>query len=561
MSDSLQKTFDLLAATDNEAAVAALLEALDLPNRDVRDRAFRTLLARRSERAEDEILRRWGKLSERWKTLISQRVGWISGAVRKAVLGTDGELCRAGCDAAVWTHDYDLIPVLVRAAEDKSNAHLEHALAAVLQLSEKLSEELAAPRDERLRRDPELQRQHVLPSLERAAESFESHGRRELVESFLLLADNVNETLNRILQAPGNRNFVALLEVMANSSRPGVERLLLSFLTDSQAPLSAIHVMARRRDISFLRHLLRKIGAEPSPIVRMNLKRIETIPWMQTNLALLDALGETEQPGAVQLAALSGINRQLAFDAVAYVLRHGTLAGRRAAARAMAEFRGAGANDLAMRALEDEDPLVRAAIATQLRERGVPGAINRLIQLLDSVHQVEREAAQMSLDEFKFDKFLNNFDNLSEEARRTTGSLVKRIDPQCLNQVKAELESGTRTRRKRALELVHALDAVGELHASVAALLKDEDQYLRIEAIHVLGASDSQRTRASLREALLDPHPLVQEAAESALAQLARTTAKEPAKPRTNDTVRSSTVGVPKMGDPPAVPAGAAELS
>jgi HEAT repeat protein len=298
-----------------------------------------------------------------------------------------------------------------------------------------------------------------------------------------------------------------------------------------------VQLIAARRDVAFLRHLLKKIGNEAAPAIRQNLRRIESIPWIRDQLSLLDAIGEAEQPGAVQFATLSGIHRQQALEAVAYVLRHGKVLGRRAAAIALAEFGGAEANALAVRALDDDDPHVRAAAAVQLRKRGVPGAMNRLIQLLDSPQQVEREAAQASLEEFRFERFLANFDNLSEEARAATGPLVKRIDPSGLAQVRQELEAPARSRRKRGLELVSSLDAALELLDPVGAMLKDDDQYLRIEAVRVLSQCPHERARMLLREALLDPHPLVVEAAESALAGPGRGNETLPIRPRSSDTV------------------------
>ena len=210
---------------------------------------------------------------------------------------------------------------------------------------------------------------------------------------------------------------------------------------------------------------------------------------------------------------------------MAYILRHGKVAGRRAAAKALVAFQGASANNLALKSLADDDAEVRATIALQLRDRGVPGAINRLIALLDSSHQVEREAAHASLEEFRFGHFSSNFDSLTEEARRSTGPLVRRIDPQSLVELRLELDAPTRSRRKRGLEMAVAMDAVAILHDAVVALLKDEDQFLRVEAVRALASCDSARTRQVLREALLDSHPLVVEAAEGVLAKLAAATA------------------------------------
>jgi hypothetical protein len=52
--------------------------------------------------------------------------------------------------------------------------------------------------------------------------------------------------------------------------------------------------------------------------------------------------------------------------------------------------------------------------------------------------------------------------------------------------------------------------------------LRDDDQYLRIEAIRVLSTCDCETTRHALRDSLVDTHPLVQEAAEAALAFIKR---------------------------------------
>jgi HEAT repeat protein len=520
MSKGLEKTLATLAATDNEAAVPLLLAALDLPENAVRDAAMQALLMRQSNVAAAEILRRWDQLPERWKAQIAQRSDWLAGAVRKALLDVHEDLHRIGCEAAVHTREYDVIPLLVAAATEGATTHAVRAAQTVLQLAEQLAEELAAPRDYRVRRDPQMQRAHVLVSLEKGALSFHEHGCRELLEAFVLLANRENAALKRVLQSPADRTFSPLMDVLANSTRPGVERLLLSYLDDSFAPLSALQVMVRRRDVAFLRRLLRKIGAEPAPVVRTNLKRIESIPWMQVNLALLDALGDHEQPGAVQLAAVSGVPRQLAFETVAYLLRHGTLAGRRAAAHALAGFRGPAADELAVRMLDDEDAHVRAAVAGQLRERNLPGATVRLMRLLDSPHQVEREAAQAGLVEFEFNKYLANFESLSADAQRSTGQLVKQIDPQWLAGLRRELAATARASRKRALAMIAATDSVFELEDEIAAVLQDPDQYLRIEAIHVLATSDSPRVRQALRDTLIDSNPLVQEAAESALVRL-----------------------------------------
>ena len=109
---------------------------------------------------------------------------------------------------------------------------------------------------------------------------------------------------------------------------------------------------------------------------------------------------------------------------------------------------------------------------------------------------------------------------MSPKSRAISGPLVRRVDPDALPQLRAELDAPARGRRKRALELAVAMELTAELQEPIAALLKDEDQYLRIDAIRVLARADSLATRQLLRDALLDAQPLVQQAAEAELARL-----------------------------------------
>jgi len=549
----LATTFDILANTANDSAAPVLVTALDASPREVRDLAITALLARRNAAAELHILRRWPELSQRWKQQIADRPGWLSGAIRAAIVNRDPNLYECGCEAAVYTRDYDSIPVLVAAASDPTNPCAARVAAATLELTELLAEELSAPRDYRIRRDPHLQRDHVVVSLEKVLTTTGLQWRRELLEAFLLLASRDNAVLKRILQSPTDRIATAVIEQLTFNTRPGIERLLLSYLDDPHAPLSAVQTIGRRGDISFIRQVARKVGAEPTPVVRANLHRIDSLPWVAQNVSILDALREGEQGGIVHLAVESSAARASALQAVDYIARHGKLEGRRIAAKALADLHGPAANELVLHLQKDEDAEVRAAAARQLRARNIPGAIQQLLTLLESPHTAEREAAREGLAEFTLERFSANFDQMTPQARAAAGSLVRRVDSQMVEKLTEELTAAARSRRKRALELAVALDAVATLQDSIVAAVKDEDQYVRIEAIRVLAKADSQMARQALRDAMLDPLPLVQQAAEQALAEMTKRDTAANSAPAGRDTVRL-TASVPPA---PAAPAPA----
>jgi HEAT repeat protein len=213
----------------------------------------------------------------------------------------------------------------------------------------------------------------------------------------------------------------------------------------------------------------------------------------------------------------SGLPRPQVFSLVEHVLKHGKPGGRRAAAEALADFSGAEANSVAVAALSDPEPTVQAAIVAQLRRRGIPGILSRLVEILESPHAVVRQAARKSLSEFSFKRFVGAFDMLDDEVRRNTGMLVRKTDPQTIPQLMAELRSKMRTRRLRGLAIARTLEVVEAAEAAILPLMQDEDHMVRMEAAIALGTSNSDSSRLALEEALGDRSPVVQEAAQKSL--------------------------------------------
>jgi HEAT repeat protein len=308
-----------------------------------------------------------------------------------------------------------------------------------------------------------------------------------------------------------------VVDVLLHSERAGVLRLLLSYLDDPHPPTAALSAMARRQDLRFIRNVLKKIGFEPSAQTAANLKRLESIPWLQSHFELLDQLDDACQHSAVQMLMASGIKRLEAFKVIEHLALDGTPGGRRAAYEALARFHGLDASALTVRALDDEDPFVQAAGVRQLRQRGVPGALPRLLELLDSRYEVVREAVRESLAEFQFKRFLANYDSLEPATRASTAPLVRKIDPQCLPQLAEEMKSASRTRRLRGIEMAVAMNAPRDVESTLIELLSDEDHMVRAAAARAMEHCTSPASRQALQRSLSDRSPLVQEAARQSL--------------------------------------------
>ena len=191
------------------------------------------------------------------------------------------------------------------------------------------------------------------------------------------------------------------------------------------------------------------------------------------------------------------------------------------ASAALDKFHGAEANQLVLTCLEDSDSDVRANVVGQLRDRGIPNAMQLLLDLVTASDEKVRGAARESLSEFSFDRFLASFDMLDEDVAQNTAFLVMRIDPDATSKLAAEFEGPSRTRRKRAINIAVVMNAVRDVEQHLVDLLSDPDHLLRAEAAQALKYCDSPATRQALRELLLDRSPSVQEAAEQTLQSFA----------------------------------------
>jgi HEAT repeat protein len=299
-----------------------------------------------------------------------------------------------------------------------------------------------------------------------------------------------------------------------------VIRLLLSFLDDPQSPQAALDVISTRTDLKFVQNLLAAVGTTPSRTMAETLTRLKSFAWAQPGHPLLTELTGTAQQNAVALWCASVMERGKVLEAIGCLLLEGKPAGRRAAAEALAHFQGAEADALAVRGLNDEDPEVRAQLILQLRPRKVPGALSLLIRLVDSPHDVVRDALRTAMPEFTFKKFLSNFDAMDEELRSTAGHLVRKIDVHTVSQLAGEMESLSPVRRRRAASAAAVMGLGEEMEGIIIKLLSDEDHMVRIAAAKALADCKSMPTWEALRDALLDRSVIVRETAEASLSQI-----------------------------------------
>ncbi len=542
MQRGIDITLQILAETPNEAAAGVLVHALDSPHATIQEGTLRALLHRRSPAGLKAVVARWHSFSKPAKDVIAEYPGRLSGAARDAVLSDDLQMCANACDAARFASEYDLIPALINVAESDGAEQAEMAAQTLVDLSQLLYDELSQPQEWRKRRDPHLFRANVVSSLELSARRYPQHGRTEILMAFLILCGRDNSALKSILRDPLDRTHSTIVELLTHSSRTAIVELVLSFLDDARAPLAAVNILAQRDDDEFIGFLLKKIGYEPSSSARVNLKRVKKIRWLQQDVERLAALDGEGQHAAAQIALFSDLKHTEKISVFKELIHHGRPPGRRAAVEALTEFQGVEANRLIIKALKDSDVQVQASALKQLRSRGLPGAMSTLIDAIDSPHEVLRRVGRECLNEFTFSRYLSAYEGMSDDVRISTGRLVAKVDPKTAEMLRAEMNAAARSRRLRAIEMALCLDMVAEMESAFHELLDDDDHMVRMEAAWALAECPTEKTRAALRQASLDPSAAVQSAAQRALEEMVAS------RPRRKDEINLSAVSLPPAG-------------
>ena len=444
LTAALDKTFEVLGSSRNEAAVPVLIDALNAAEGSVFNRALQSLAQRRNRSGHMAAINRWNQLTDEQREILDEGRGKMSSALRDALLSDDRQLFQNACDIMVRFHEFDLISALVNLAEDKEHPHAHEATDLVLQMVSQLSEMVHGNRDPNDRRDPTLLRKRVMESLERSVERFRTHQRSELIEAFVVLGGTSCNLLRGIIDDPHHACYMTVVQTLSTSDSIGVLKLLLSFLESEHTSLATLTVISRRSDAAFLGLLFKFVGKGMSPKVRKNLRRIRSFPWLEERDFPVSKLDEDNQAHCIELLAASGADDSKKLDVYEDVLRQGATAGRVAACEALKEITGDRSNILVLEFTKDEDPQVQAAVASQLRDRHIAGTMSLLVQLLDSPHEVVREAARESLSEFTLENYLSQFDTLHDDSRKTTGNLVRKVDLNLASKLQAEMQSQSR---------------------------------------------------------------------------------------------------------------------
>jgi HEAT repeat protein len=503
-----------------------LLAGLESKSADVRAAAIRATIRRRDRESHIQLIRHYSAFGQPERQVLRDTHRAMphhaAATLKAAVLNGERTLCANACDIIVFCGDFDLFSTLVKAAENRNHRHVAHVTGAMLALTHQLQHELTERKvpSEGGRPDPAFTRHHLLVALENSLTRFGTHQRTEIIDAFLLLAPLDNATFQKILRDPRHACHARTLTALSASDDIGVIKRLVELLRDTDAPEAALTAISQRSDQAIIDYLLHELK-HPVPVrVLHNMKRMRRVAWLEANQdRILEADGRA-QIVTVDLATASGMERATVFQFLALLLRDGLSEGRRAACQAMAAFRGPEADELISDAVRDPDAGVQAAALRQLRARKLPDALKQLVARLNSTSAEVRDAVRSSLAEFNFIRYRAMFDLLDEEAQRSTGALVYKVDDSACERLIDELTSPSASSRIRGIEMAVAMQATQDVVDVLVELAGHENVSVRQEAVTALGHCHGNNAIEAIERATRDANRSVAEAAIQSLARL-----------------------------------------
>ncbi len=525
----LNATCQVLSNTRNRAVVPVVVAGIRSSSPEVRAAVIRAAVRRHDPATHTELVSHFAELDAADQTVLCEThrgmTHHAAPVLRKAVLEGDATLCFGACEIIQAAGDFEMFPTLLKAAENKKHKHPADVLATIAGLTDRLFQDLAqwAGGAREGVHDPSFTRRHVLVALEQSLSRFAQHNRTEILDAFLLLAPADNAMFLKILHDTHHPCHAAMVAALSTSEDSGIMDRLVELLRDTEAPTAALEVVAQRDDQQFLNLLLHELK-HPAPLrVLHNMKRLRRVTWLEAHRERLLDFDGRAQAVAVDLAVASDINGEALFDLLALVLRGGLAEGRRASCQALARFADPRADELVLAAIDDPDAGVQAVALRQLRSRRLPDALKLLVSRLDAPSVEVREAARSSLAEFNFVRYRSMFDLLDEEAARTTGRLVHKVDPLACQKLAEDLASPSLTIRLRAIEMAVALAATDDVQPQLIELARHENVAVRKEAVLALGHCQQAGSAQVLDAASRDANGSVADAARASIAQLQRT--------------------------------------
>jgi len=541
----LPKTYQFLRDSDDLAADDALVCALEALERPYLDWAVQVLLERKRPAGLYGLIRHYHRLPAELAEQILTCGAELSGPLRRSVRADEMQTRlngltvarRLGCESLAYLFELALSDPEPRLREFAATSLLElarrllgeHDLLVVLPIGRSRSEADSGGRwagcphggMDRAGRVA-IRREQLLRSLLAAANRFEVHLRREVVEPCTWFMPYLGEEFWEKAKAPRLRLTRLLADLILTATEPASCFFVLEATAASEFKTAACRAAGDRRDPLWVAGLGRAAQFwHPWGRIRRSWAGIKHLAWMDSGVDSLAAgFGEDVHRGWVILAAYSGLPAERKVERLAELWSCLGQAARREIIWQAGRSRSWGIPILRDAVHETTQPEDLRMACYMLQKLGYRQLVSDLARKLASDDTGRFRAVIGRLfAELALERLWNGFEALAEKSRASAVAALRSYASELKLLLRARLASSAVTDRLKAGRIVGFLNLVDELSEDMLILSQDPNPRVRSAVVKFFGAAKNDQLRDRLVAALNDPDYRVQANAIEAIEQ------------------------------------------
>jgi len=527
MSRGTNLTLQVIARSKNQAAVGLLDAAFQSTSEIVRKLTGNILVSRRSGQGLETIIRNFDPGDPYLVELVNSNREKLMPGLHGAVVDKDIDLARKALQLAYTQNFYEVLPTLAAyclgpGSQETGGLSLHADLLKFL-------DKYTAALDKNDSSEHRLLYKIILPEfvtiLVQKIDEYRFTRHELILTVYLRLYPFFSEVENGRdlylhLRLPNSPVYIAAYRRLLKASDPYLFQFVTRCLDRLSPPSIVPLIIAERADAPFLEALFKSIEPPLTLELKTNLANLPPLAWINRIDAFLNELDADTQRGLVLLLQNIRLAKEELRAHLLKIAKLGTGMGRAAALSALASFSGADIDRLIWDAAGDSDPVVQTEALTQLSAREIPNATARIMQFMESPHEMVRDTVQKLLPEFRFNRFLQSFDQLDEEARRRMFNVVRNLDKRTPEELSKLLYADEPLLKVKALLCIDYCREMVPLveDALCDLLMHSEIPALRSKAAAQLAAGRRDVSRTVLVQALhRDGSPEVRAAAKKSL--------------------------------------------